>query len=136
MRISKLDHLVLVTNDLSRCVSFYRDLLHMEVEEKDGRFALRLGTSKINIHTCPGEFQLAAERPVPGSLDICFVTEEPLERLLDELKEEKAPLVTDIVERHGALGKMGSLYLRDPDGNLVEIAEYRKGGQHAYHQSG
>ena len=136
MRISKRDHLVLVTGDLSRCVSFYRDLLHMEVEEKDGRFALRLGTSKINIHTCPGEFQPAAERPVPGSLDICFVTEEPLERLLDELKEEKAPLVTDIVERHGALGKMRSLYLRDPDGNLVEIAEYRKGGQHAYHQSG
>lgn len=56
MRISKLDHLVLVTSDLSRCVSFYRDLLHMEVEEKDGRFALRFGTSKINIHTCPGEF--------------------------------------------------------------------------------
>lgn len=55
MRISKLDHLVLVTSDLSRCVSFYRDLLHMEVEEKDGRFALRFGTSKINIHTCPGE---------------------------------------------------------------------------------
>ena len=135
MRISKLDHLVLVTSDLSRCVSFYRDLLHMEVEEKDGRFALRFGTSKINIHTCPGEFQPAAERPVPGSLDICFVTEEPLERLLDELKEEKAPLVTDIVERHGALGKIRSLYLRDPDGNLVEIAEYRKGGQHAYHQS-
>lgn len=136
MRISKLDHLVLVTGDLSRCVSFYRDLLHMEVEEKDGRFALRFGTSKINIHTCPEEFQPAAERPVPGSLDICFVTEEPLERLLDELKEEKVPLVTDIVERHGALGKMRSLYLRDPDGNLVEIAEYRKGGQHAYHQSG
>lgn len=136
MRISKLDHLVLVTGDLSRCVSFYRDLLHMEAEEKDGRFALRFGTSKINIHTCPGEFQPVAERPVPGSLDICFVTEEPLERLLDELKEEKAPLVTDIVERHGALGKMRSLYLRDPDGNLVEIAEYGKGGQHAYHQSG
>ena len=73
MRISKLDHLVLVTSDLSRCVSFYRDLLHMEVEEKDGRFALRFGTSKINIHTCPGEFQPAAERPVPGSLDICFM---------------------------------------------------------------
>ena len=54
MRISKLDHLVLVTGDLSRCVSFYRDLLHMEAEEKDGRFALRFGTSKINIHTCPG----------------------------------------------------------------------------------
>ena len=89
MRISKLDHLVLVTSDLSRCVSFYRDLLHMEVEEKDGRFALRFGTSKINIHTCPGEFQPAAERPVPGSLDICFVTEEPLERLLDELKRRK-----------------------------------------------
>lgn len=62
MRISKLDHLVLVTSDLSRCVSFYRDLLHMEVEEKDGRFALRFGTSKINIHTCPGEFQPAADR--------------------------------------------------------------------------
>lgn len=135
MRISKLDHLVLVTGDLSRCVSFYRDLLHMEAEEKTAGFS-SVRHIKINIHTRPGEFQPAAERPVPGSLDICFVTEEPLERLLDELKEEKAPLVTDIVERHGALGKMRSLYLRDPDGNLVEIAEYRKGGQHAYHQSG
>ena len=88
MRISKLDHLVLVTGDLSRCVPLSGSA-HMEVEEKDGRFALRFGTSKINIHTCPGEFQPAAERPVPGSLDICFVTEEPLERLLDELKEER-----------------------------------------------
>lgn len=136
MRISRLDHLVLVTSDLSRCVSFYWDLLRMEVEEKDGRFALRFGISKINIHTCPGEFQPAAEKPVPGSLDICFVTEEPLESLLYELKEKKATLVTGIVERHGALGEMRSLYLRDPDGNLVEIAEYREGGQHAYYQSG
>ena len=136
MRISKLDHLVLVTSDLSRCVSFYRDVLHVEVEDKDGRFAIRFGRARVNIRTCPGAFRPRAEWPMPGSLDICFVTEEPLERLLDELKEEKAPLVTDIVERHGALGKMRSLYLRDPDGNLVEIAEYRKGGQHAYHQSG
>lgn len=136
MRILKLDHLVLVTGDLSRCVSFYRDLLHMEVEEKDGRFALRFGTSKINIHTSPGEFRPAAERPVPGSLDICFVTEEPLEELLGELEEKEAPLVTGIVKRHGTLGEMRSLYLRDPDGNLVEIAEYREGRRYAHHQSG
>ena len=68
--------------------------------------------------------------------DLEWIVEKIPEKTLDELKEEKAPLVTDIVERHGALGKMRSLYLRDPDGNLVEIAEYRKGGQHAYHQSG
>ena len=136
MLITTLHHLVLGTGYLPRCVAFSGDLLHLHAKQNHGRFSLRFGTSKINIHTRPGEFQPAAERPVPGSLDICFVTEEPLERLLDELKEEKAPLVTDIVERHGALGKMRSLYLRDPDGNLVEIAEYRKGGQHAYHQSG
>lgn len=89
MRISKLDHLVLVTGDLSRCVSFYRDLLHMEVEEKRRPVCSSVRHIKNQYHTCPEEIPAGGEKACAGSLDICFVTEEPLERLLDELKKRR-----------------------------------------------
>ena len=98
----------------------------MEKRETNGRFSLWFGRHKINIHTRPAEFLPAADKPVPGSLDLCFEIEDDIEVIYGELKRKKAPLVTGIVERNGAKGKMRSVYLRDPDGNLVELASYRK----------
>ncbi len=125
MRITDIDHIVLTTNDLEACLRFYTDILGMEKREAKGRFSLWFGRHKINIHTRPAEFLPAAANPVPGSLDLCFEMEDDIASVYAELKRKKAPLITGIVERNGAKGEMRSVYLRDPDGNLVELASYR-----------
>ena len=125
MKITEIDHVVLTTTDLEACLRFYTDILGMEKRETNGRFSLWFGRHKINIHTRPAEFLPAAENPVPGSLDLCFEMEDDITSVYAELKSKNAPLITGIVERNGAKGKMQSVYLRDPDGNLVELASYK-----------
>ncbi len=125
MKLVNFDHIVLTTGNLAACIHFYRDILGMDVEETAGRYAFHFGGCKINVHQKPGEFQPAAACPKPGSIDLCIITEDPIERVYDELLAKKAPLVTDITDRTGARGPMRSVYLRDPDGNLIEIAEYK-----------
>lgn len=127
MRIASLDHLVLTTDDLAACLKFYGEVLGMEIQRNDNRYALRFGNQKINIHTKPAEFLPAAENPQIGSLDICFAIDEPIEEVYQELAAKGVPLETGIVERNGALGKMQSIYLRDPDGNLIELCKYGDG---------
>ena len=126
MRISAMDHFVLTTQNVEACLRFYTEILGMEKRETNGRIVLWFGAHKINIHTRPAEFLPAAEHPVPGSLDLCFEIEDDIDAVLADLKSKNAPLVTGIVERNGAKGKMRSIYLRDPDGNLIELASYRK----------
>ena len=124
MIVLALDHFVITTNNLEACLRFYTETLGMKLKETDGRFSLWFGSQKINIHTRPAEFLPAAAHPLPGSLDLCFEIEDDMEAVLAELKSKNAPLVTGIVERNSAKGKMRSIYLRDPDGNLVELASY------------
>jgi len=124
MIISDVDHIVITTGNLEACLHFYRDILGMWAVENEGRYSLHFGRHKFNIHTRPAEFLPAAEHPAPGTLDLCLVIEDDLAKVLGELKQKDAPLVTEIVERNGARGKMRSIYLRDPDGNLVELCKY------------
>ena len=124
MKILEMDHFVLTTQNLQACLRFYTEMLGMEKKETNGRFMLRFGSQEIHIHTRPAEFLPAAEHPVAGSLDLCFEIEGDIEVVLEELKNKNAGLVTGIVERNGAKGKMRSIYLRDPDGNLIELASY------------
>lgn len=124
MKISGIDHIVLTTSNLEACLKFYGELLGLEVVHRDGRYALHFGSSKINIHTRPAEFLPAARHPQAGSLDICLVADGPIEEIRQELLAKGISLEQDVVERHGAMGKMKSMYLRDLDGNLVEICSY------------
>ena len=124
MKIRSIDHIVLTTEDLEKCLAFYGGLLGFRAEQKDGRYALYFGKQKINIHTRPAEFLPAAEYPLAGSLDLCFAAEGNAEEAFRELREKNAPLVSDVVIRHGTCGTMKSIYLRDPDGNLVELGFY------------
>ena len=125
MKINAIDHFVLTTNNLQACLDFYSNVLGMEVICENGRYALRFGGQKINIHTKVAEFLPAAKNPQVGALDICLVGDEPIEKVRGELLAKGVNLETEIVERNGALGNMRSIYLRDPDGNLIEIADYQ-----------
>jgi catechol 2,3-dioxygenase-like lactoylglutathione lyase family enzyme len=126
MRIDRLDHLVLTVADLDATITFYRDVLGMEVVTfSDDRQALNFGRSKINLHVAGQEFSPHAHEPVPGSADLCLIVDEPVSQVIRELREHGVFIEEGPVERTGATGSMTSCYIRDPDGNLIELSNYR-----------
>ncbi|NVK41495.1 MAG: VOC family protein [Oceanospirillaceae bacterium] len=119
----KLDHLVLTVREIDRTVSFYEGCLGMEkVVFGDNRVALNFGGGKINLHQAGKEFEPKALRPTPGSADLCFVTEEPLAEVDLRLREQGIDIIEGPVRRTGSVGPILSVYIRDPDLNLIEIA--------------
>ena len=122
--IDHLDHLVLTTANEADCVHFYVDLLGMTLETfGSGRKAFRFGNQKINLHVKGHEFEPKAHTPVPGALDLCFIASIPLDRVISELVSKGVSIVEGPVMRTGATSKIRSVYLRDPDLNLIEISE-------------
>lgn len=125
MRIDRLDHLVLTVHDLDATVAFYTKVLGMEaVTFRGGRRALAFGHSKINLHEAGREFEPKAARPTPGSADLCLIVDEPVDRIIAELASHGVPLEEGPVERTGATGPILSVYVRDPDDNLIELSNY------------
>jgi catechol 2,3-dioxygenase-like lactoylglutathione lyase family enzyme len=123
MRIERLDHLVLTVADIDRTVSFYSDVLGMRpVTFAGGRTALEFGSSKINLHQVGHEFEPKALRPTSGSADLCFLAADPLDEVISRLAECGVHIEEGPVDRTGAVGRLRSVYLRDPDGNLIEIS--------------
>jgi catechol 2,3-dioxygenase-like lactoylglutathione lyase family enzyme len=123
MHIDRIDHLVLTVRDLDASISFYRQVLGMREETfGEGRKALVFGTQKINLHQAGQEFEPKAERPTPGSADLCFVVATPLENVIDELNAHAVAIVEGPVQRTGANGPIRSVYVRDPDLNLIELS--------------
>jgi catechol 2,3-dioxygenase-like lactoylglutathione lyase family enzyme len=128
MRIASLDHLVLTVTDIAATVAFY-DHLGMRAETfGEGRIALRFGRQKINLHQAGAEFQPHAVRPVPGSGDLCFLIEGTLDDAASALAAAGVEIEQGPVERAGAEGPIESLYVRDPDGNLVELSRRLSAG--------
>ena len=126
MRIDRLDHLVLTVRDIDTTIDFYARVLGMEsVEFGAGRKALAFGRSKINLHLAGREFEPKADRPTPGSADLCLVAETPLDTVIEELQAHGVTVVEGPVDRTGATGRIRSVYVRDPDGNLIEISNYQ-----------
>jgi catechol 2,3-dioxygenase-like lactoylglutathione lyase family enzyme len=123
MRIKALDHLVLTVRDLEATVAFYERLGMRRDVFGDGRVALQFGIQKLNLHLAGAEVVPHAHRPTPGSADLCFLVEGRLDRIAAELDASGIPVVLGPVERSGARGPIRSLYLRDPDHNLVELSE-------------
>jgi catechol 2,3-dioxygenase-like lactoylglutathione lyase family enzyme len=121
--ITGLDHLVLTVADLEATLRFYCDGLGMRhAIFGAGRSALHFGAYKINLHVAGREFEPKALRPTPGSADLCFLTERPLAEVMERLAAIGQPAFLGPVERTGAIGPLTSIYARDPDGNLIEIA--------------
>jgi catechol 2,3-dioxygenase-like lactoylglutathione lyase family enzyme len=125
MNIARLDHLVLTVADIERTCAFYTQVLGMEVVTFGaGRTALRFGQQKINLHPADAIPGLVADRPTPGSGDLCFITEVPLENVVAHLEACGVPIIAGPGPRAGAIGTIQSVYIRDPDQNLVEISNY------------
>lgn len=127
--IDHLDHLVLTTSREAACIDFYTRVLGMQLESFVGgpppveRRAFRFGNQKINLHVQGAEFEPKAHLPVPGALDLCFIAGVPLDEVMARLKAHAWPVIEGPVLRTGATGKIRSVYVRDPDFNLVEISE-------------
>ena len=127
--IDHLDHLVLTTSKEAECVDFYTRVLGMKLESFIGgtppveRKAFKFGNQKINLHIKGKEFEPKADKPNPGSLDLCFIADQSLEKVIEKLKSENWPIIEGPVIRTGATQKINSIYVRDPDQNLIEISE-------------
>ena len=122
--IHHLDHLVLTTADEQACIDFYVGLLGMTLETfGQGRKAFKFGGQKINLHVKGSEFEPKAHLPVPGALDLCFIAARPLDEVIARIRERGVRIVEGPVRRTGASYPPRSIYLRDPDLNLIEISE-------------
>jgi len=125
MNINRLDHLVLTVNDIEITVKFYVSVLGMEKEEFGaGRFALKFGNQKINLHQVGKEFEPKADKPTAGSADLCFITEVPLDEAMEHVRSKGVEIIEGSVARTGAIGPINSFYFRDPDKNLIEVSNY------------
>jgi catechol 2,3-dioxygenase-like lactoylglutathione lyase family enzyme len=125
MRISHLDHLVLTVKDIEASVSFYTHVLGMtETTFADGRKALVFGSSKINLHQAGREFEPKAAAPTPGSADICLIVDDDLGSVQAQLAAGGVAVEIGPVKRTGAVGEIMSVYIRDPDQNLIELSNY------------
>jgi catechol 2,3-dioxygenase-like lactoylglutathione lyase family enzyme len=125
MRIDRIDHIVITAFDVERTIDFYSKVMGMEaITFAGGRRGLAFGRQKINLHQSGREFEPKALKPMPGSMDLCFITETPLEQVIGHLKSHGVVIAQGPVEKTGALGPMMSVYFRDPDGNLIEVSNY------------
>ena len=123
MQIDHLDHLVLTVADIETTVDFYTRVLGMQaVTFGEGRKALVFGQQKINLHQAGREFEPKAERPTPGSADLCFIAATPLAEVIAHLQAQGVAIVEGPVQRTGATGPIRSVYVRDPDFNLIELS--------------
>ncbi len=127
--IDRIDHLVLTVRDLRATIDFYTRGLGLRHEEKNGRHAIVFGRHKINLHEAAGEPILPrADRPTPGSGDFCLIASRPLDAVIAHLRSVGIAIEMGPVERDGAAGPIRSVYLRDPDANLVEVSEHPTAG--------
>ena len=125
MQINRIDHLVLTVADIEHTVNFYQRVLGMQrIEFAGGRVALSCGTQKINLHQLGSEFEPKAQWVKPGSADLCFIVDTPIAEAIDHIRQQDIEIIDGPVERSGALGRIVSAYLRDPDGNLIEVSNY------------
>ena len=126
MKITNIDHIVLTVKDIDKTVDFYQSILGMTDETfAENRLALKFGNQKINLHQYGQEFEPKAHLPTLGSQDLCFISETNLAEAIAHVKSKGVEIIEGPVARTGANGTIVSFYFRDPDGNLIEVANYR-----------
>jgi len=122
MEIKSIDHIVIPVSDIDKSIHFYTEILGMEVDTSNQRFAVKFGNQKINLHVGKAQFLPAAKHPTFGSADICLLAEGNIEEIKNEVTLKGIEIEVGVVQRQGAQGAIRSIYFRDPDGNLVEVS--------------
>ncbi len=123
--LDRLDHLVITARDVEATCRFYETVLGMRRETfGEGSIALHFGRQKLNVHPHPSPVEILAKNPRPGAADLCFIVEMPLAEVIAHLKACGIEIELGPVKRTGAEGSMTSVYMRDPDGNLIELSNY------------
>ena len=123
MRVLRIDHVVLTVADVDRTLDFYGRVLGMTaISFGEGRRALSFGDQKLNLHQAGREFEPKAQRPTPGAIDLCLVTDVPLDEVAAHLRSQSVAIEHGPVDKVGARSALRSLYFRDPDGNLIEVS--------------
>jgi catechol 2,3-dioxygenase-like lactoylglutathione lyase family enzyme len=118
-----IDHIVLTVSNIDKTCEFYSTVMDMEVISfNNGRKALKFGIQKINLHEKGNEFDPKAAVPMPGSADMCFITKTPIEEIIIKIEDNGINILEGPILRTGAAGPINSIYIRDPDGNLIEIS--------------
>jgi catechol 2,3-dioxygenase-like lactoylglutathione lyase family enzyme len=123
VRIQSLDHLVLTVANLEATVAFYEKLGMCRETFGEGRIALRFGDQKINLHECGAEISPNAAVATPGSADLCFLVADAVDDVVRALEVAGIEVELGPVSRTGAISALISIYIRDPDGNLVELSQ-------------
>lgn len=126
MNIKSIDHLVLSTSDIEASLRFYTEVLGMKLHTSNQRYAVSFGQQKINLHVGKAQFLPAAKHPTYGSADICLLADGNITDIKAEIEAKGIKIEEGIVSRQGAQGPIESIYVRDPDGNLIEISTLRK----------
>lgn len=125
MKIKALDHLVLSVKDIKLSSDFYVNVLGMEkIVFQENRIALKYGNQKINLHEYKNEFEPKAHKVTPGSADLCFIAQDDITDVQKHLESLNITILEGPIKRTGACGEIISLYIRDPDLNLIEISNY------------
>lgn len=123
LKVRAIDHVVLTVRDIDRTVSFYQRALGMtHLRFGEGRHALAFGDQKLNLHQAGREFEPKAAAPTPGAIDVCLLTDEPLDEVMAHLRATGVAIELGPVAKTGARAPLRSIYFRDPDGNLIEVA--------------
>ena len=125
MNIKAVDHIILTVKDIEKSVKFYENVLGMKKNIfANGRVSLKFGSQKINLHQAGQEFEPKAAFPMPGSIDICLITDMKIEQVSNHFKKLDIQIIEGPIKRTGANGPIISLYIRDPDNNLIEVSNY------------
>jgi catechol 2,3-dioxygenase-like lactoylglutathione lyase family enzyme len=122
IEVRAIDHVVLTVADVDRTIAWYRDVLGMSIETFYGRTALRFGSQKLNLHAAGREIEPHAGTPTPGSADMCLLLGGSIDAAVRHLRDAGVQVELGPVERAGATGSLRSIYVRDPDGNLLELS--------------
>jgi len=125
MKINRIDHIVLTVKSIEATCNFYSRALGMDIVSfGEGRKALSFGMQKFNLHESGKEFEPKAHVPAPGSIDLCLITETPINEVVSHLAAVGVPILEGPIKRTGATGPIMSVYFRDPDQNLIEVSNY------------
>ena len=127
MKVDRIDHIVLTVADIEATCRFYSQVLGMEIVTfGEGRKALKFGQQKINLHQAGREFEPKASSPTVGSADLCLIVQRNLEAVVSHLYTKGVAIIEGPVKRTGSMGELESIYIRDPDQNLLELSIYLK----------